>query len=555
MRKLCATAVLIIAFVAAFYITVTAATGSIACENDTGAKAYGLRVIFDQAVAITRMGSAFANWTTQESYSVILFWNGSMYPSGRFSFFWEPKEANVLSYEWLPQLPAFAHFQKGNTRQLRHLVTKPASELRYNRIGTMCPLYDHEESEDWIVNTMDRLGLMRNKYYIDPADWPEVGVLCGYSTYHVTPSQDKLVDSLNERNIKTKLGLVYWHEGIQEGIERQGKTYSRFTTEEEVQDYLDYVRFLVQHFAGRVEYYEILNEPDVGWDTAPQDRGQYVDVEDYIKLASCAIPIIREEDPQAKVVVGAVSNTAWEFQQEYLFRILRSDLMPLVDGISWHPMYGASPAIPDYRDYYYAYPALVQRIKRVASSHGFRGEYMGEELVYRTPLNPQPFGCEPWEFTPIVAAKYYARGILVHLGLAVATDVGGELLFDIAPIVIAVQTLCTVMAGHEAIEIPVEVDIHYEPIAHYGFKLPNGDKLFAIWADGVAQDEDPGVPATITFPGLTVDKVTGIDVLHGFEQELAFKVVNESTVVRDLLVKDYPILIRLSGVTESENYQ
>ena len=135
MRKLLAAVILIIAFVVAFYITVTPATGSSSCENDTGTTPYGLRVVFDRAVTITRMGSAFANWTNQKDGSVILFWNGSMYPSGRFSFFWEPKEADVLSCEWLPQLPGFAHFQKGNTRQLRHLVTKPAIELEDNRIG------------------------------------------------------------------------------------------------------------------------------------------------------------------------------------------------------------------------------------------------------------------------------------------------------------------------------------------------------------------------------------------------------------------------------------
>jgi len=116
-----------------------------------------------------------------------------------------------------------------------------------------------------------------------------------------------------------------------------------------------------------------------------------------------------------------------------------------------------------------------------------------------------------------------------------------------------VRNLCTVMAGHETIDISVKVDIDYDPIANYGFQMSNSDKLFAIWTDGI--DDDPGIPATITFPGLVVENVVGIDVLDGFEQELVFEVVDESTVVRDLLVKDYPVLLRLSGVTESENYQ
>ncbi|RLG19685.1 hypothetical protein DRN74_06465, partial [Candidatus Micrarchaeota archaeon] len=42
---------------------------------------------------------------------------------------------------------------------------------------------------------------------------------------------------------------------------------------------------------------------------------------------------------------------------------------------------------------------------------------------------------------------------------------------------------------------------------------------------------------------------------HGFEQELVFEIGADSTIVRDLLVKDYPILIRLSNPIISESYK
>ena len=93
------------------------------------------------------------------------------------------------------------------------------------------------------------------------------------------------------------------------------------------------------------------------------------------------------------------------------------------------------------------------------------------------------------------------------------------------------------------------------PVAYCSFRYPNGDRVLAIWTDGIAQDEDPGVSATITFPGLSAGSVAGIDVLHGFEQELVFEVDGEDMIIRDLLVKDYPILIRLSDVTMGPDYQ
>ena len=44
-----------------------------------------------------------------------------------------------------------------------------------------------------------------------------------------------------------------------------------------------------------------------------------------------------------------------------------------------------------------------------------------------------------------------------------------------------------------------------------------------------------------------VQKVIGIDVLNGFEQELIAETENGNLVVRDLLVKDYPIILRLNN--------
>jgi hypothetical protein len=36
----------------------------------------------------------------------------------------------------------------------------------------------------------------------------------------------------------------------------------------------------------------------------------------------------------------------------------------------------------------------------------------------------------------------------------------------------------------------------------HGFSLPGGNTLFALWIDGAAVDDDPGVSATLTFTDL-----------------------------------------------------
>jgi hypothetical protein len=47
--------------------------------------------------------------------------------------------------------------------------------------------------------------------------------------------------------------------------------------------------------------------------------------------------------------------------------------------------------------------------------------------------------------------------------------------------------------------------------------------------------------------------VTGIDVFNGFEQELITENENGNLVIRNLLVKDYPIILRFSGASFAES--
>ena len=61
----------------------------------------------------------------------------------------------------------------------------------------------------------------------------------------------------------------------------------------------------------------------------------------------------------------------------------------------------------------------------------------------------------------------------------------------------------------------------------------------------MAVDDDPGIEATLTIPDLSAKKVVGIDVLNGFEQELVTSTEDGNLVIRNLLVRDYPIILRL----------
>ena len=65
------------------------------------------------------------------------------------------------------------------------------------------------------------------------------------------------------------------------------------------------------------------------------------------------------------------------------------------------------------------------------------------------------------------------------------------------------------------------------------------------WTDGSAFDDDPEIKATVAIRNISAHRMIGIDVMNSFEQPLVVNREGNDIVVRDLLIKDYPIFLRL----------
>jgi hypothetical protein len=433
--------------------------------------------------------------------------------------------------------------QEGNHLPKTQLQPKRSNELADNRLGTFMHGFWQNLSLTNFTDVVDRqiagLGLKRMRLAINELDWDLVDWT--KPEFSIDPRQDDFITRIANNGITITYVLSFWDKANHP--EGWSGVSSRFKTEEEIERYLEFVQFIVHHFKDRVRYFEIWNEPDN--DAFPV---QYIEVADYINLVKRAVPVIRAEYPQARIVVGSTAYLRYPQSHGYLFSILQSDIMPLVDVVAWHPMYGTSPAYDDDREYYYEYPSIVQQIKDTASAHGFKGEYEGDEVGWRS---PDCFFCNPGpRDSNIVAAKYYARGVLMHLGMDLTVAVGA--VSDLRPTsFFTIRNLATVMAGAKAASLPVKVQSEATNIKSYTFSLPNGDRLIALWTDGVGVDDDPGVRATLTLTGISAQKVTGIDALNGFEQQLITNVEGGNLVVRNLLVKDYPIILRLAHAPPS----
>jgi len=448
----------------------------------------------------------------------------------------------LVSSNWVP-------LQPGNTHPRAPIWTHISSELRNNGIGSQWDLLGFSLSEaEGFVYSISQIGLKWGRVILDHGDWVDVDWSKGEcSTFYISPSQRRIISGLAEQGINIMCCLVFWDKESRGQVEEPD--YSRFEDEKEIQRYLSYVRFVVGELKGLVQYYEILNEPNCGEGTQ-----QCVKMRNYIELVRRVVPVIREVDPNAKVIVGAIAAVQ-KWGREDLFQLLRSNIMPLVDGVSFHPLYGVSPEYDKWRAYYYGYPSMLDSIRQVATAHGFKGVLIADELTWLGPDQADPKDPEAVSYSEVRAAKYLARSIVLHRGkdyIAMPGMLGALGPSEWSMKVKSLHYLCTVLAGAVATPLKADVVINFSPIAQYGFAFENGDRMLAIWTDGVARDEDSGVPATITFPGLVAGEVLGIDPLYGFEQELAFEIREGSTMVCNLLVKDYPILLRLSGVTETK---
>ncbi len=403
-----------------------------------------------------------------------------------------------------------------------------SGELADNRIGGDYGS-DHPGSEEGIY----RLGLkwLRIGFWDSSLNWQEVESRPG--EYSVPPERDAFVRDMVENGVTIVLCL-----SVGSGKNRPDGT--KFKSDDDIDRYADYVRFMVRHFKPFIRYYEIWNEPGTN---TPWGG---IAVEDFTRLVKRVVPVIREEYPEAKIVVGATGGywvsgfsgygefSRYTLHLDYLKTLLKSGIAPLIDVISWHPFYGHTPDDP----YYQNYPQMIKELKALGTAEDFSGEFLAEEMLWRIERADEP----QQSVSAIVSAKYLARAILTHLGLDVTASVSGMFPGECSHFV---RRLCTVMAGGAPINLPLEIESDADNIVYYGFTLPNGDRLLALWTNGAAVDEDSGVQADLLLRGFSVQNVVGVDIRNGVEHEILTSTQNGNLIIRELLVKDYPIILRL----------
>lgn len=115
---------------------------------------------------------------------------------------------------------------------------------------------------------------------------------------------DAIVDRLLSDGIRPFLSLSYGNriyveeEAVYPNLGNGGLGHMPIKTDREREGWTNYVRAIVRHFSGRIDTYEIWNEPDV----SAFYVGELHWSEAYMELVKLTAPVIREAAPEATVV-------------------------------------------------------------------------------------------------------------------------------------------------------------------------------------------------------------------------------------------------------------
>lgn len=178
-----------------------------------------------------------------------------------------------------------------------------------------------DAGEGWI-----RIGQYENSS--EPTSWDWVEQKRGI--YSIAPEVEDYVNSLLDNGVKVQVQLLYGNPmytspsghrpdaitpepGSFHNDDRS--LYSAFwppKTPEQIEAFTRYVRWMVNHFRGRIHYYALWNEQDIGY------WNPWGNPEEYGRLLKAFIPAVHETDPDAKVIYGGQADPTRDFTRRAL---------------------------------------------------------------------------------------------------------------------------------------------------------------------------------------------------------------------------------------------
>jgi len=381
-----------------------------------------------------------------------------------------------------------------------------------------------------------RIGQYENSS--DPTSWDWVEQKRG--VYAIAPEVDDYVNSLIDNGVNVQVQLMYGNPmytgpsgkrpdeitpepGSFHNDDRSlNSVFWAPTTPDQIEAFVRYVTWMVHHFQGRIHYYALWNEQDIGyWNLSTPEA--------YGRLLKAVAPAIHKADPQAKVIYGGQAEPVSDWAKRALDVC---ECASQIDVFAYHtyPGYGQNlnPETMDYGAYGLESPAKLREIVR--SYPGIRQdiEFWDDEFN----SIPSWIGSDE-----TVQTKYVPRGMIYNLAAGVRTFVwllaagvdGNEyddfgLIhgkrnlpddFTPRPVYYSIQNTNALFSDTkldpaikvDASAVPVVEEQEKAPFLRYGFRNANGKAIVAYW---IAAHSVPGG----AFPPLAVDLTLGNTGIH-----------------------------------------
>ena len=347
-------------------------------------------------------------------------------------------------------------------------------------------------------------------------------------------------------------------------------------TERAYSAWLRYVEATVKHFAGKIEYYEIWNEPDGGWTWRPSP-----DPFEYAEFCIRTGRIIKASDSNAKVITGSCHRETMSFfNSEFAYGMLE-----VTDAITYHSYhYDEYNSIQRFK----AFKALLQSYGKnidiiqgetgSQSMSGGNGAFVGirtdqdmqTKYILRHTVAEILSGVK---FTSVFSAVDMAENLDAKAGAPITTcgyfgllgadfdPSTGGLVGDYheKPSYYAFQNLCSLLNENVT---PKELPVFFKPqiskrikgwdcspreLIYGGISKRNGSGAFAYWKS-TELTTIKGYDGTVTFELAGVcGKVCLVDPMDGSIYAVGENVMKDLGkglyLFENIPVRDYPLFL------------
>ena len=84
-------------------------------------------------------------------------------------------------------------------------------------------------------------------------------------------------------------------------------------------------------------------------------------------------------------------------------------------------------------------------------------------------------------------------------------------------------------------------------LIYFTFQRGSSERMIGVWIDGPGKDGIIQTDTDISFPGTRAKQAIVVDIMNGTEQELDFKQSGSNTVLEGMLIKDYPVFVKVNS--------